>query len=89
MCCQAYGICGEQYRKDIVFGPDGSIAASRLRFQHKPVRNSSDYIRAMQETSQAVSQLKNITSYDQKEVYPYSLFYIFYEQYSFIRAVAI
>lgn len=47
-CCQTYGLCGEQYSKDIIFDEDGSIKTSRLRFQHKPLRFSEDYIKAAQ-----------------------------------------
>lgn len=31
-CCQAYGICGEQFSTDIVFDDDGSVTATRFRF---------------------------------------------------------
>lgn len=45
-CCQSYGICGEQYATDLIFGDDGKLKSSRLRVMHKPLRNSYDYIRA-------------------------------------------
>ena len=45
-CCQSYGICGEQYNKDLIFNDEGKLVSSRLRVMHKPLRNSSDYIRA-------------------------------------------
>lgn len=54
LCCQTYGICGEQYNKDISFNDDGTIRSSRLRFMHKPCRNSSDYIKAAQSARQTI-----------------------------------
>ena len=45
-CCQSYGICGEQYNKDLIFGDDGKLKSTRLRVMHSPLRNSYDYIRA-------------------------------------------
>lgn len=32
-CCQAYGICGEQFTSDIVFNDNGTVVATRFRFQ--------------------------------------------------------
>jgi hypothetical protein len=50
-CCSNYGICGEQYVKDIVFSKDNEkIEATRFRFQHTPLRNQTDYIRNLQIT---------------------------------------
>lgn len=45
-CCQSFGICGEQYNKDLIFDDDGKLVSTRLRVMHKPLRNSYDYIRA-------------------------------------------
>lgn len=57
----------------------------------KPLRGSEDYIRAARETRMAVEYvMENLTkSSPELEVYPYSLFYVFYDQYSYIRSVAI
>lgn len=58
---------------------------------HKPLRNSADYIRAARETRMAVDfVLKNFTSqHSEMSAYPYSLVYVYYDQYSYIRSVAI
>ena len=53
-CCQSFGICGEQYNKDLIFNEKGDLVSSRLRVQHKPLRNSYDYIKAARETRLAV-----------------------------------
>lgn len=45
-CCQSFGICGEQYNKDLIFDDDGKLVSTRLRVMHTPLRNSYDYIRA-------------------------------------------
>lgn len=49
-CCQQYGICGETFETDIVVNEDGYVKASRLRFQHRPIHNSEDYILSLEET---------------------------------------
>lgn len=58
---------------------------------HKPLRNSYDYIRAARETRMAVDYaLGSLLQQDPSlSAYPYSLFYIYYDQYSYIRSVAI
>ncbi|EGR30695.1 niemann pick type c1, putative [Ichthyophthirius multifiliis] len=90
VCCQKYGICGEQFNKDIIFDADGNIKASRLRFQHKPVITSNDFIKAFQQTRQAVDNSNNFQpSNSNKNAYSYSLIYSYYDQYTEIRAVAI
>lgn len=91
MCCQTYGLCGEQYSKDIIFNDDGSIKTSRLRFQHRPLRASEDYIKAAQEARQTVSKImeKLKSKYSTVDAFPYSLVYVYYDQYATIRAVAV
>lgn len=91
VCCQTYGICGEQFNKDISFNDDGTIRSSRLRFMHTPLRNSSDYIRAAESARQTISKItKNFTQYyPDAKAFPYSLFYIYYDQYSYIRSIAV
>lgn len=58
---------------------------------HTPMRNSYDYIRAARETRMAVEYaLGDLMEKDPNlSAYPYSLFYIYYDQYSYIRSVAI
>lgn len=58
---------------------------------HKPLRNSYDYIRAARETRMAVDFiLKPLLEKDESlSAYPYSLFYVYYDQYGYIRSVAV
>jgi hypothetical protein len=58
---------------------------------HKPLRESYDYIRAARETRMAVDYiLKPLLDKDPTlSAYPYSLFYVYYDQYGYIRSVAI
>ena len=90
-CCQSYGICGEQYISDLRFDDDGKLKSSRLRVMTKPLRNSKDYIQAAREARMVVdwSLGEFLKENPDLSVYPYSLFYVFYDQYSYIRSVAI
>jgi Niemann-Pick C1 protein len=90
-CCQTYGICGEQYNKDISFNDDGTIKSSRLRFMHTPLRKSEDYIKAAESARQTITKItKNFTdNYPNSKAFPYSLFYIYYDQYTYIRSIAV
>lgn len=115
-CCKKYGICGEQYEKDIVFGDDGNILTSRYRFQHTALKNQKKYLDGYRDARHAVQKLANdlvpylteganmqtystsLVSVDwqssddpytnQDELaFAYSLFYVYYSQYDFIRGV--
>ncbi|KAM3130411.1 hypothetical protein pb186bvf_017510 [Paramecium bursaria] len=87
-CCQKYGICGEQFETDIVTNDEGQVTASRLRFQHTPLHNSKEYILSLEQTRQVIDKkCKDLDT--SKKVYAYSLHYVFYDQYSYIRSVAI
>ena len=91
VCCKKYGICGETYEKDIITNDDGTIAASRFRFQHRPCAVSDDFTTAFVQTRQVVdSYSQKLEGYgDDKKIYCYSLFYVYFEQYTYIRGVAI
>ena len=53
-CCKKYGICGEQYEKDIIWGPDGNILTSRYRFQHTALITQKQYIDGYKAAKNAV-----------------------------------
>lgn len=91
VCCKKYGICGETYEKDIVTNDDGSIAASRFRFQHRPCAISDDFTSAFYETRTIVDYFSNqlYGHGEDKKAFVYSLFYVYFEQYIYIRGVAI
>ena len=49
-CCQRFGICGETFQSDIVTDDEGYVKKSRLRFQHRPIHNSAQYILTFEQT---------------------------------------
>lgn len=57
----------------------------------KPLRGSADYIRSARETRMAMDYVLGdfLDENPDLSAYPYSLFYVFYDQYSYIRSVAI
>ena len=94
-CCLQYGLCGEQYVKDIVFDDDGEIESTRFRFQHPALRVQADYIRDLQTTRFVLDKYDGKFKYtkkgeekykgkhidDRRQVFAYSLFYVYFEQY--------
>ena len=101
-CCQEFAVCGETYKDDIVFDDNGLIEASRFRFSHKPLTKQSVYVDSIIQTKSVLSQYaKNFTSYQGKDknfelngekvhiasAFPYSLFYVYYDQYLSIRGI--
>lgn len=101
-CCKQFAVCGEPYKDDIYFGDSGLIEASRFRFSHKPLTKQSVYVDSIVQTKSVVSQYaKNFTTYENKDssfeingekvsissAFPYSLFYVYYDQYLFIRGI--
>jgi Niemann-Pick C1 protein len=105
-CCMQNSVCGEPYKDDIAFGPDGRIEASRFRFAHIALRNQTNYVDSLLETRTITAMFKNnFTTYPDKPrnnftlvssqtipidtVYSYSLFYVYYDQYTFIRGVSV
>lgn len=57
----------------------------------KPLRNSADYIRSAREARMAMHfAMDDLLAKDPSlSAYPYSLFYVYYDQYGYIRSVAI
>eukprot|EP00826_Nyctotherus_ovalis_P043644 TRINITY_DN4619_c0_g1_i4.p1 TRINITY_DN4619_c0_g1~~TRINITY_DN4619_c0_g1_i4.p1 ORF type:complete len:560 (+),score=182.12 TRINITY_DN4619_c0_g1_i4:107-1786(+) len=100
-CCLRYGLCGEQFVKDIVFDEDGEVETTRFRFFHPPLRIQADYIRDLQATRYIVDRFhgkfkhtaKGEEKYkgkeldDKRQVFAYSLFYVYFEQYYYIRGI--
>lgn len=102
-CCKKYGLCGEPYSMDINFNEEGKIIASRFRFQHIALVNQTVYVNSLIETKNTVEKYsKRLKPLDQdldfyvngekvdlNLVYPYSLFYVFFDQYLYIRGVCL
>jgi Niemann-Pick C1 protein len=97
-CCQLYGICGEQYVQDVVFNDDGKVISTRFRFQHTMTYDDDDYTRALVETRKVADSFANQliilddieddeSSGEVANVFAYSLFYVYYDQYTYIRGV--
>lgn len=97
-CCQSYGVCGKQYETDVVFEddtPTSRVKASRLRFQLQPLRQEKDFINSYYYLQKYIAQLaEGVVAPEGKKnqgslVFPYSLTFVFYEQYGYIQGVAI
>ena len=56
-CCLSYGICGEQFVKDIVFNDWGLVETTRFRFYHTPLRDQDTYIKDLEATRYVVGIL--------------------------------
>jgi Niemann-Pick C1 protein len=101
-CCQKNGICGEQYYQHVIQPPvdQDMVNASRVMFLHSPVSTQEDFIRDYDQTHQLIASLQNnlteIAKNDplyqglpQPEIFAYSMFYIYFEQYTYIKGVAV
>ena len=100
-CCQRFGVCGEQYVGDIAFDDEGRVTATRFRFQHTMLHTQDDYIKALVETRRVADEFADkIVPNDSPEegaediaetktAYSYSLFYVYYDQYTYIRGVLV
>lgn len=101
-CCTEFAVCGEQYRDDIVFNENGVIEASRFRFFHKPLTVQKVYVDSIIQTKTVLSEYaKNFTKINSSanpfeingekievaSAFPYSLFYVYYDQYLSIRGI--
>ena len=56
VCCQSFGICGEQYSLDVIFDDNDRVTTSRFRFQHQTMKTQEDYIKGLVETRRACDQ---------------------------------
>lgn len=102
-CCQGNGICGNQYYQHVHPIKDNSsttVPIARIMFLHSPVRTQEDFIRNYDETHQIISSLQaNLTSmarsnpsYENQTMptmFAYSMFYVYFEQYTYIKGVAV
>ncbi|CAM9450914.1 unnamed protein product, partial [Hapterophycus canaliculatus] len=104
-CCQSYGICGAQFDSDVTFDDgeeDGvrRIIASRLRFNMQPLNTQRDFVNSYYYVKLVTDKLANEIPERYKGqrkankavgnlAFPYSLYFVFYEQYAFIQGVAV
>ena len=67
------------------FSPDGeSIVASHFRTSHTPLKSQEDYINSFHAAHQIADAISEETGLD---VFPYSLHYVFFDQYAHIIAI--
>jgi Niemann-Pick C1 protein len=91
-CTQDCASCGEPFQPDIVFdysqaNTSNFIRAARFRGQHAAVPTQDAFIRSLRDAYNMTDTLK--AQYPGIEIFPYSVFYIFFEQYLYIEKVAI
>ena len=91
-CCKQFGICGGQFYDDIVF-QHGLISSSKINFFHGPLREQIDFINALNDVEQIldfyIEDNKELFEETELKIYPYSLFYVFFEQYNSIKGITI
>ncbi|CAM9577124.1 unnamed protein product [Discosporangium mesarthrocarpum] len=103
-CCQSYGMCGAQFRTDVAFDGEDElglrrIQASRLRFNMQPLASQRDYVNSFFYIKTITNRLADKVSerYEGQRnawgvgnlAFPYSLYFVFYEQYTYIQGVAL
>eukprot|EP01091_Cochliopodium_minus_P015138 TRINITY_DN5297_c0_g2_i1.p1 TRINITY_DN5297_c0_g2~~TRINITY_DN5297_c0_g2_i1.p1 ORF type:complete len:739 (-),score=199.31 TRINITY_DN5297_c0_g2_i1:58-2274(-) len=82
-------ITGEAYVSDIAFSSSNDIISSRLRSYHTILKNQSDYINALKVAYEVADEINKSPDFNGMQVFPYSVFYIFFEQYLYIHSVAL
>jgi len=86
-CCSRYGICGEQYADDFVFDEFGKLQVTKFRFNHVPLNDQDSFINSFLQIRTIVDQysrdLKN------GNAFAYAMHYVFFEQYFFIKGLAL
>jgi Niemann-Pick C1 protein len=100
-CCQSFGLCGAQYAGDLVFRQDphtqkpNGLLGSRMRFQANALKNQSVfvntyyYMHAVTRTWQHKFQQLSNAKHGKIQVFPYTLFFVFEEQYTYIQGIAL
>jgi len=78
---------GGAYHQDIVFSENfTSVTTSRFRGVHSVLVTQNDFIQAITNAYRFCEELKNQLNID---IFPYSVFYIFFEQYLYIKEVSL
>jgi len=81
-CSVQCGFCGTGFQSDVVLSDNNTkIASSRFLTYHTPSQISIDYIDSMEFAYQLSDQLNEDNSNVGLNVFPYSVFYIFFSQY--------
>lgn len=65
---------------------DGSVKTSHFRTFHTPLRAQNEFINALASARRIAADISHNTGLD---VFPYSLFYVFFDQYSYIASMSV
>lgn len=82
--CPLGGLQG--YSSAVQRRDNGSVSASHFRTFHTPLRSQSDFINALSSARRIAADVSTRTGLD---VFPYSLFYVFFDQYSYIKGMTV
>lgn len=75
------------YGSAVSLAPDNSsVQASHFRTFHTPLKTQQDFINALTAARRVASEIQERTGV---ETFPYSLFYVFFEQYTYIRSMTV
>ncbi|EQC31057.1 hypothetical protein SDRG_11243 [Saprolegnia diclina VS20] len=92
-CCQSYGLCGAQFAMDIDFtltlANATGIAASRMRFQVAPMTNQTMLINSFYYLTTLTAEWSHPLSTMHDAAFPYSLYFVYYDQYLTIQGIAL
>lgn len=78
-----HGPCGQYHKDDVVFSSDGTrIVATRLMGATTPLNSQDEFINSYMEAYAETDRFKRL------DTFPYSLYYIYFAQYSYIVSVA-
>ncbi|KAL1406562.1 niemann-Pick type C-related protein 1 [Vanrija albida] len=80
--CPLGGMQG--YSTAISRAEDSTVTASHFRTFHTALRKQSDFISSLAAARRIAGEIARSTGLD---VYPYSLFYVYFDQYSYIRGM--
>jgi Niemann-Pick C1 protein len=86
-CGQTCAVCGTPHYADVIMDPNnaGEVLVSRWRTYHSVLKTQDDYINALKSGRRIADE---ISAANGIPVFAYSVFYVFFEQYLYIEAVA-
>lgn len=93
-CCQQFGLCGAQYEGDVIFTRNEStylangIQGSRMRFQMAAMTNQSMFVNSYYYLHQ-ITEKWTAKNGHKMRAFPYTLYFVYYEQYTYIQGVAL
>eukprot|EP00004_Rigifila_ramosa_P000127 TRINITY_DN1013_c0_g1_i1.p1 TRINITY_DN1013_c0_g1~~TRINITY_DN1013_c0_g1_i1.p1 ORF type:complete len:1204 (-),score=311.60 TRINITY_DN1013_c0_g1_i1:46-3216(-) len=77
-CSDDCGVCGVAYQANVAQDANGTVVASRFMTYHTNLQTQEDFISAFNSANDINKLAKNENDMD---VFPYSMFYVFFEQY--------